>query len=68
MPTIETTRLILRDVLPSDWDALHAFLSDASVTRYMHFASWDEQRGNANGSLHWSSGHLTLIEMPMIGR
>lgn len=44
MPTIETERLILRDFVPSDWDALYAFLSDPSVTRNMHFSSWDEQK------------------------
>ena len=44
MPTIETERLILRDFVPSDWDALNAFLSDPSVTRYMHFSSWDEEK------------------------
>jgi RimJ/RimL family protein N-acetyltransferase len=43
MPTIETERLILRDVVPSDWEALNAFLSDPSVTRYMHFSSWDDE-------------------------
>ena len=42
MPTLETERLILRDFVLSDWDALNAFLSDPSVTRFMHFASWDE--------------------------
>jgi len=44
MPTLETERLILRDFALSDWDALNDFLSDASVTRFMHFASWDEGR------------------------
>ena len=44
MPTIETERLILRDFVPSDWDALNAFLSNPAVTQYMHFSSWDEQR------------------------
>src|SRR2546429_10032526 len=44
MPTLETERLILRDFVASDWDALSAFLSDPSVTRYMHFSSWDEQK------------------------
>src|SRR6058998_1495905 len=44
MPIIETERLILRDFVLSDWDALNAFLSDSSVTRFMHFASWDEGR------------------------
>jgi ribosomal-protein-alanine N-acetyltransferase len=42
MLTIETERLILRDLVPSDWEALNAFLSDPAVTRFMHFASWDE--------------------------
>jgi len=43
MPTIETKRLILRNFVPSDWDALNAFLSDPAVTRYMHFSSWDDE-------------------------
>ena len=47
MSTIETERLILRDFVLADWDALNAFLSDVSVTRYMHFASWDEERRRA---------------------
>ncbi len=38
MPTLETERLILRDFVLSDWDALNALLSDPSVTRFMHFA------------------------------
>lgn len=44
MPTIETERLILRDFVPSDWNALNAFLSDPAVTRYIHFSSWDEEK------------------------
>jgi [ribosomal protein S5]-alanine N-acetyltransferase len=44
MPTLETERLILRDVVLSDWDALNVFLSDPAVTRFMHFASWDEEK------------------------
>jgi len=43
MPPLETERLLLRDFVPSDWDALNAFLSDPFVTRYMHFSSWNEQ-------------------------
>ena len=43
MPTLETERLILRDLVPADWEALNAFLSDPAVTRYMHFASWDDE-------------------------
>jgi RimJ/RimL family protein N-acetyltransferase len=39
---LETERLILRDFVESDWDALNAFLSEPAVTRFMHFASWDE--------------------------
>jgi [ribosomal protein S5]-alanine N-acetyltransferase len=44
MLTLETERLILRDFVLSDWDALNAFLSDPAVTRFMHFASWDESK------------------------
>jgi len=44
MPILETERLILRDFVLSDWDALNAFLSDPVVTRFMHFASWDESK------------------------
>ena len=44
MPTLETERLILRDFVISDWEALNAFLSDPDVTRFMHFASWDEEK------------------------
>jgi [ribosomal protein S5]-alanine N-acetyltransferase len=42
MLSLETERLILRDFLMEDWDALNAILSDPEVTRFMHFASWDE--------------------------
>jgi RimJ/RimL family protein N-acetyltransferase len=38
MLTLETERLILRDFLLEDWDALNAILSDPQVTRFMHFA------------------------------
>jgi [ribosomal protein S5]-alanine N-acetyltransferase len=44
MPTIETERLILRDFVPSDWDALNAFLSDPSVTRYRYFVDCGLQK------------------------
>ena len=44
MPTLETERLILRDFVPSDWDAINAIVSDPAVTRSMHFASWDEEK------------------------
>lgn len=44
MPDLETERLILRDFVLSDWDALNMFLSDPAVTRFMHFASWDEAK------------------------
>jgi RimJ/RimL family protein N-acetyltransferase len=43
MATLETERLILRDFALSDWDALNVIVSDPAVTRYMHFASWDEE-------------------------
>jgi len=44
MATIETERLLLRDFAPRDWEALDAIVSDPAVTRYMHFARWDEQK------------------------
>lgn len=42
MLTLETERLFLRDFNTKDWDALNAITSDPQVTRFMHFASWDE--------------------------
>jgi len=44
MSILKTERLILRDFVLSDWDALNAFLSDPSVTRFMHFAAFDERK------------------------
>jgi len=44
MLTLETERLILRSFNMKDWDALHAIVSDPEVTRFMHFASWDEAK------------------------
>jgi|SRR5579871_434687 RimJ/RimL family protein N-acetyltransferase len=44
MPTLETERLILRDFTPDDWEALSAIVTDPAVTRYMHFANWDEEQ------------------------
>ncbi|GEM_PF-659053 len=44
MPTLETPRLLLRDFTLADWEAVNALLTDPLVTRYMHFAAWDEQR------------------------
>jgi RimJ/RimL family protein N-acetyltransferase len=43
----ETERLILRDLALSDWDALDAIVTDPAVTRYMHFAGWDEAKRRA---------------------
>ena len=42
MPTLETERLFLRNFSIEDWDALIAIISDPEVTRFMHFAFWDE--------------------------
>jgi ribosomal-protein-alanine N-acetyltransferase len=47
MPPLETERLLLRDFVLGDWDALNAFLSDPAVTHFMHFASWDEGKRRA---------------------
>jgi ribosomal-protein-alanine N-acetyltransferase len=47
MPVLETDRLILHDFSPPDWEAINAILSDPEVTRYMHFASWNEEKRHA---------------------
>lgn len=47
MLTLETERLVLRDFVLADWDVLNTILSDPLVTRYMHFASWDEHQRRA---------------------
>ncbi|MFI5273732.1 MAG: GNAT family N-acetyltransferase [Ktedonobacterales bacterium] len=47
MVALETERLALRAFGVTDWDALNAILSDPLVTRYMHFATWDEKRRRA---------------------
>jgi ribosomal-protein-alanine N-acetyltransferase len=44
MLTLETERLSLRGFSMKDWDALNAIISDPEVTRFMHFASWDEEK------------------------
>lgn len=45
MRSIKTERLILRDFIETDWDAINAMLSDIEATRYMHFSTWTaEQR------------------------
>lgn len=44
MATVETERLILRDFAMSDGDVLNAIVSDPDITRYMHFANWDEEK------------------------
>ena len=44
MLPLETKRLFLRDFSVKDWDALNAIVSDPEVTRFMHFASWDEEK------------------------
>jgi ribosomal-protein-alanine N-acetyltransferase len=42
MTTLTTSRLILRDFIANDWPAINALLADPEVTRFMHFATWDE--------------------------
>jgi RimJ/RimL family protein N-acetyltransferase len=44
MPILGTERLVLRDFALRDWDTLNDFMSDPAVTRFMHFASWDEEK------------------------
>ncbi len=41
MRLIKTDRLVLRDFVETDWEALNAILSDPEATRHMHFSSWD---------------------------
>jgi ribosomal-protein-alanine N-acetyltransferase len=43
-PRLETPRLLLRPFASGDWDAVNAMLSDPETTRYMHFATWTEDR------------------------
>jgi ribosomal-protein-alanine N-acetyltransferase len=40
IPTLETTRLILRPLNAGDWSAVNAILTDPETTRYMHFGQW----------------------------
>ena len=47
MPTVETERLTLRDFTLADWDAINAIVTNPAVTRYMHFAHWDEAKRRA---------------------
>lgn len=45
MRMIETERLLLRDFVEEDWDAVNVMLSNPETTRYMHFSAWlQEQR------------------------
>ena len=44
MPTLDTPRLILRDMVPGDWPAIRALLCDREVTRHMHFGTWTAAR------------------------
>jgi RimJ/RimL family protein N-acetyltransferase len=43
-PRLETPRLVLRPFVPGDWDAVNSMLADPITTRYMHFATWTEDR------------------------
>lgn len=42
MLTLETERLILRNFIEEDWEALNAIMIDPEVKRYSYFATWDE--------------------------
>jgi RimJ/RimL family protein N-acetyltransferase len=44
MRSIQTERLLLRDFIAADWEAVNTMLSDPEVTRYMHFAGWTADR------------------------
>jgi hypothetical protein len=50
--------VFLRDFNMKDWDALNAIISDPKVTRFMHFASWDEmKRREWFAQLVWDGGN-----------
>jgi RimJ/RimL family protein N-acetyltransferase len=40
---IKTHRLVLRDFVEPDWEAINTILSDPDTTRYMHFSSWNAE-------------------------
>ncbi|MEY2844972.1 MAG: hypothetical protein RL076_518 [Chloroflexota bacterium] len=42
MRTLTTRRLVLRDFVTTDWDALYAIIGDAQTVRHMHFRDMDE--------------------------
>jgi RimJ/RimL family protein N-acetyltransferase len=44
---LETTRLVLRDFQPDDWEAIHALVSDPNVRQFMHFRTWSEDKTRA---------------------
>jgi RimJ/RimL family protein N-acetyltransferase len=47
MPILQTPRLLLREFLSADWEAVNHFLSNLEVTRYTHFAKYDEAQRRA---------------------
>jgi [ribosomal protein S5]-alanine N-acetyltransferase len=84
MLMIETSRLLLRDFVEADWEAVESMLSDPETTRYMHFSSWAaDQRQRwftwclANSQLtlpdatNWAiidKAHATIVGWLGIGR
>lgn len=44
MRIIETERLLLRDFVETDWNAVNAMLSDSETTRYTHFSAWSHEQ------------------------
>lgn len=43
MIPLETQRLILRDFVESDWQAVHQYASDREVVRYLTFGPNSEE-------------------------
>ncbi len=43
-PTLETPRLNLRTVVPSDREAIVALLSDKDAMEHMHYSSWNDEQ------------------------
>lgn len=48
-PTLTTKRLVIREVQPSDWEALNQIVSDPEARRFMHIAAWE----TPDGRLGW---------------
>ncbi|MGH6993365.1 MAG: GNAT family N-acetyltransferase, partial [Caulobacteraceae bacterium] len=46
-PARETSRLILRAIVPEDWRSIHRYMSDLLVTTWLPEGLFDEDRSRA---------------------